>query len=114
MPMSDPDQAPTPHYDAYDGRLRLAHADDLYIVGSAEALVGLRRAVDRALTRGIAACTGLESDAPGRLVIVMRVDPEGLNLAEELLGKPTAVPDPKPARILTLFDRRLADEESPL
>lgn len=108
------DDAPTPLYDGYDGRLRLAWPDDLYVIGSAEALVGLRRAIDRALTRGQAACTGLASDGMGRLVIVTCVEPRPGKLAEELEGKPRVVPEPAPARIVTLFDRRLATEEEGL
>jgi hypothetical protein len=95
---------------AYDGRLRLFWPDDLYLVGSAEALVGLRRAIDRALTRGIAACTGVHSDERGRLAIVLVIPPDPALVADELRDKPAEVPGSEPAHLLTLFDRRLSED----
>lgn len=118
--LSEEDEADHPLYAAYDGRLKLSWPDDLYLIGSAEALIGLRRAIDRALTRRIGQCTGLCSDESpskclpndltARRVIVIKADPSSDRLAPELCGKPGHVPESERSRLLTLFDRRLAEE----
>lgn len=96
-------------YSDYDGRLRLYWPDDLYIVGSAPALVALRRAIDAALTRGMAACTGLHCDPEEpsiyaydtHRIIVMLARPE--NLSPELADKPQHIA--QHPGIVTLFKR---------
>lgn len=91
--MTDADVPDLPAMAEYSGRLRLSWPEDLYILGSRQALVGLRRAIDRALSRGIGACLGPDSDLSDSRCYVIVVDPLPDNLAPELRGRPTEVPE---------------------
>ncbi len=100
--MLDVDDEASPLYDAYDGRLRAYLPDDLYLIGSTEALTKLRGAIDRALRGGMGAAGGLHSDQRQRRVVVMLMEPAEGKLAPELISVETA---PQPATLVTLFNR---------
>lgn len=78
--------------DDYDGLLRFYQPDDLVIVGSRAALVGLRDAINRALATGRADCLGAMTDGEVRAVIVQHVEP--LVSRHPLLGAPGPIQRP--------------------
>jgi hypothetical protein len=55
--------------------------DDVFIVGSKEALLSLRGAIDRAISDGEASDSAMTGDGEGYVVLVVQVRPEALETA---------------------------------